>query len=418
MLPALRSRLYGILRWSERYTKTDMVYLASGSFWIGIGQVSNAAAGFVSALVFGNLLPRDAYGVYKYILTLSSMLGSFSLTGLRTALTRSVSRHHDGDLQKGFWLSVRWSLLMVAASFALGLYYFWQGNFTLGAGMLIFGSFSPILNGANLYAYYLNGARRFKQENLYSIGRDWIPLFALASTLFVTKNVVVISLVYFASNTAAAYLFYLHTLRSVPPSSTTSTDLVSYSTHLSAMAVLSGVITQADKLLVFHYLGATELAVYSFATAMPNQLQSAFKTLYTLALPKFSLKETADLKKIIFKRILQAGLLGVVATGAYVLAAPYIFYWFFPLYLDAIPYTELFAFTILLSATGSITSVYFDSQSEVQKKYIITIFSNLSKLVLMMVLLRYMGMAGIIVGILVSWTLTFLLQVGLIQIDK
>lgn len=418
MFKALKARLYGLLRWSEKYTHLDMVYLASGSFWMGVGQVSNALSSFASALLFGNLLPRDTFGIYKYILTLASTLGNLSLTGLRTALTRSTSLNYEGDLLRGFWLSLRWSLLMIAASFVLGLYYVVHNNYALGAGMFMFGSLSPFLNAANLYSFYLNGAKRFKQENFYSIGRDWIPLVALGVTLFLTHNIIVISLVYFLSNTGAACLFFLQTLRGVPPHSRTSSDLVSYSTHLSAMSLFSGVVGQADNILVFHYLGATDLAVYSFASAIPNQFQSAFKTLYTLALPKFSLKESGDLKKIIFKRVLQAGLLGIAATIGYIISAPYLFTWFFPHYLDAVPYTQLLAFTILLSAVGSITGVYFDSQSEVRKKYVISIFSNLTKLVLMVILLKELGMIGVILGILISWVLTFLLQLGLIRTDK
>ena len=63
-----------------------MVYLASGGFWTGVGQVSSALASFVSALLFANFLPRETFGVYRYVLTLAGILNSFSLTGLRGAL--------------------------------------------------------------------------------------------------------------------------------------------------------------------------------------------------------------------------------------------------------------------------------------------------------------------------------------------
>ena len=45
---------------------------------------------------------------------------------------------------------------------------------------------------------------------------------------------------------------------------------------------------QSHRILAFHYLGAVELAIYSFAIAPPEQIKGVFKFLGTLALPKFS----------------------------------------------------------------------------------------------------------------------------------
>lgn len=417
MVDGPKDRLYRLLRWSERYTRIDMVYFASGSFWAGVGLASNAAASFCSALLFGNLLPKDSYGIYKYILSIASILGNLSLTGLRTALNRSAALNYDGDLRRGFWLSIRWSVLLTFASYALALYYFSNGNFAIGAGILIFGTLAPLLNAANLYAFYLNGAQRFRQENFYSIGRDWLPLVCIIPTLLLTSNIILISLVYFASNTASALLFYWSTVRQIPIESKTSPALVSYSAHLSAMALLAGVVGQMDNILVFHYLGAAELAVYSFASAIPGQFQNAFKTLYTLALPKFSNKDRREAKHSTFIRLGQVILLGLACSIAYAALAPYFFAFFFPKYIDAVGYTQLLAITILLSGTGSIMSAYFDSQQEVRKKYVITIFSNVSKLFLMAILMRYFGIPGIIFGIIISWFLTLLLQFVLIAAD-
>src|SRR5689334_12787395 len=80
-MKALMARAERLLRWSERYMKTDMVYLAKGSFWLTLGQVAASASGLLLVIGFANLLPKEVYGTYKLILSLAGIIASFSLTG-------------------------------------------------------------------------------------------------------------------------------------------------------------------------------------------------------------------------------------------------------------------------------------------------------------------------------------------------
>ena len=61
LLP-LKQTIFRMLRWSERFTKTDMVYLAKGSFWMMAKQVGVSIISFGLAIAFANLLPQETYG--------------------------------------------------------------------------------------------------------------------------------------------------------------------------------------------------------------------------------------------------------------------------------------------------------------------------------------------------------------------
>src|SRR5690606_14131318 len=65
------------LRQSEKYTKVDMVYLASGNFWLTTNRVVGIGTGFMLTLAFANLLPPEIFGQYKYILALAGIIGAF-----------------------------------------------------------------------------------------------------------------------------------------------------------------------------------------------------------------------------------------------------------------------------------------------------------------------------------------------------
>ena len=74
MIKKIKEKIYNLLRWSEKYTKTDMVYLAHGGFWLSFGQIISSLSSFLLAIAFANLLPKETYGNYKYILSIASIL--------------------------------------------------------------------------------------------------------------------------------------------------------------------------------------------------------------------------------------------------------------------------------------------------------------------------------------------------------
>ena len=109
MLERTRLAIYRLLRRSESYTKTDMVYLAKGSFWLTILQITGTISGFFLSVAFANFFPKHEYGIYKYILSVGGIIGAFTLTGLGPAIMQAVAKGSDGVLREGFFINLRWS---------------------------------------------------------------------------------------------------------------------------------------------------------------------------------------------------------------------------------------------------------------------------------------------------------------------
>ena len=80
------------LLWSEKYIKTDMVYLARSGFWLLFGQGTTLLSVLALSIVFANFLPKETYGTYKYILSLTGIFSIFTLPGMTTALIRATAR--------------------------------------------------------------------------------------------------------------------------------------------------------------------------------------------------------------------------------------------------------------------------------------------------------------------------------------
>src|SRR3989338_4500780 len=291
----MRARIRGhtirFLRWSERYTKTDMLYLAQGGFWLTLGHAVSVGASFALAIAFANLLPKEAYGTYKYILSVAGIVMALSLTGFKTVVVQAVARGFEGILRQAFWTTLQWGIVMTVVSAGAALYYLVHGNGQLAIALIIIGLFSPLLSSSGLYRMFLNGKKDFKGIAVGEITDALVLTCLTLVALLFTDDPLVLVLIYFFASTATGLLWYVRTVRRYAPNTATEPSSLRYTKHLSAMNILIAATVYVDKILVFHYLGAAELAVYVFALAIPDQIKMVFqKNIGGLVLPKFSEK--------------------------------------------------------------------------------------------------------------------------------
>lgn len=348
MISVFKQYTYRVLRWSEKYTKTDMVYLGKGGFWLSVGQAVNSLGSLLLAVGFAHFVSQDVYGNYKFILALAGIVTAFSLTGLGTAVTRAVARGHEGSLSKAVRTHFLWSFGMIIISFGIAGYYFINQNTTLSLSLLIVGAALPAITSLSHYEAFLAGKKEFRIKTLLSIIRNLTPIALLLGTIYVTDNVVAIILIYFLSQVLVVSLLYFFTTHRFPPNKKVEVDTVRYGTHLSAMNVLHAIAMHLDKILVFHFLGAAPLAVYAFALAVPKQIGSLNRTLSILVFPKMSTKPMEELKRLIPPKALLLFFLSAILALIYIFAAPYIYKILFPTYIEAVIYSQIYALTFLL----------------------------------------------------------------------
>ncbi len=397
MFKKIKAKLYNFLRWSEKYTKTDMVYLAKGGFWLTLGQFFVSISAFLLAIAYANLLPQEIFGTYKYILSIAGILGALSLTGMGTALIRSVAKGYEGTLQFAFWKNLKWSIFIIIFSILGSIYYFLNDNQTLAISILIAGAFLPILQSSNLYSAFLNGKKEFKAMTLYDIFRTLIPAISIFITIILTKNPITIVFVYFLSQSVTSFLIYKSTIKRYQQNTKKDNDSLNYSKHLSLMNILFTVANQIDKILVFHYLGAVQLAVYSFATAIPDQIKSLLKNIKTIAIPKLSEKNLKENKKIIIEKSIKLFLVIFIIIVLYIIFAPYIYNIFFNQYKESIFLSQIYAISLLtMFSLLPISSMY--AQKQQKKLYIYNILSSILRILILFLMISLYGLIGAIIA--------------------
>ena len=156
-------------------------------------------------------------------------------------------------------------------------------------------------------------------------------------------------------------------------------------------------INYLDNLLIFNFLGAAPLAVYSVAYAPISKIQQLFSIIPKLALPKFAERSEEEIEKTLTKKILKIA--GIIVLGAilYVVAAPFIFSIFFPKYGESVFYTQLLAVVLLASPFGLLYT-FFQSHALKAKitKYNVAI--RIIQLVSTLTLIPLLGILGAVIA--------------------
>lgn len=403
MLRRPRTLLYILLRQSEKYFKTDMVYLASGGFWSLVGQIVSSVTVLAVSVLLARYLTQDGYGQYKYVLSLVALLSTLSLSGLTSSVLQSTARGFDGALPDGFMINLRWSALMFLGALGIGAYYLLHGNFLLGVGMLVGGCASPIIAGAGLYSVFLAGKKDFARQTIYMIfGVMLLPSAALIAAAVLTRSPLIVVLAYFISNAAGALYFYHRTLAVYrPEQGRKDPGMLSYTKHLSFMGILGGLANNLDQILLFQFVGPAQLAIYNFATGIPDQLKGPLKNLDSMLQARFANHFSGHIRENMRNKSLLLLGFGIVCAAIYIPLAPYIFEILFPRYMDAVPYSQVYALYLLtLPFIPSVS--YLASKRFIKEQYIASVLNNSFKIIFTLVGVIGWGLWGLVWAVIAA----------------
>jgi O-antigen/teichoic acid export membrane protein len=389
-----------------------MVYLATSGFWMNAQVLFLSVGSLFLAIAFANLLPAETYGVYQYLLSFSTIIGALTLTGMNYAVTQAVARGYEGVVRESVRTQLRWSVIPLLCGIGVGVYYLLQGNAELGYGLFLIGVFTPLIYAFNTYIAFLNGKKEFKQTFVYGVVLNGAYYGSILLATVYLKEALLLLLVNLLVNAAVTVALYMRTLARYRPNRSIDTETLPYGKHLSLMYVPTLVIRQLDNILVFQMLGPVQLAVYSFASTVPERIAGFFKFAFTAALPKFSTRTRESIQSSLLSKMMFMTAAGLVIALLYIAAAPYVFALLFPAYLEAIPYSQLYALLIVASASNLSTSALLSQQLK-RELYIFYTVTPFVQLTFQVALLWSFGLWGLIVGRIISSVLDTVVSTAL-----
>lgn len=347
-MTSLREKLHTFLRWSERYTKTDMIYLTRGGFWLSIGQIVSITSSFVLAVAFANFLPAETYGTYRYILSVTGILAIPALTGIGSALTQAIARGFEGSYIPGMKMRLQWGTFGSLGSLGIALYYLYSGNTELAIALTLAAPFVSLFEISGMYGYLLSGRKLFEESTRYFLLTRTIFVGSLLLALLLTDNLYVILGAYFIPQTAVQSYLFFRTIKHSPPNTATEPHTLRYGVHLSFNEIINQVGLYLDNILLFHYLGPVGVATYIFASTPIKQIRGSYKSIPLLALPKLAVRTTESINGLLMSRLWQLFGIGILIAVAYILTAPFVFRLLFSDYMSSVFYSQLLAITLAL----------------------------------------------------------------------
>ncbi len=397
MRSRISSRFVSLLRATERFTKTDMVYLAKGGFWLTSEQIFLGALALVVSMAFARYVSPETYGTYRFLVSLFWTLSAFSLTGIATALSRAVARGEEGAYREAIPFSLLGALPMSVIAGGISFYYFAAGNTTLGYGSLAIALLAPFFQAGYLYGAFLEGRKEFRRAALYSLALNLVPALSLLALMPFGMSPLAFFITYLASNVTIALILSAVVFTINRPNEIRSPELKNLGWHMSAINILGTIANQLDQLLVFHYLGAAELAIYAFATALPDQLKSMATNLANIAFPKFVQRPIKEIQAMMGYRIMTVTLVFLVGIIAYVIIAPLFFNLFFPAYGASIFYSQIYAFS-LITMGSMIPATVLQAHAAKRELYLFNIGSSLVQIATLFIGILWYGLLGLIIA--------------------
>lgn len=414
MINKTKNFIYNLLRKSQKFTGTDNIYIAKYGSYLTIGYVISMIASLLLAMAFARLLPRESYGEYRYILSIMAIVGIFALPGMGDALLQAVAKKFEGCLRKAFREKFKWAALGSLACLIIAGYFFFKSNFDLTISFAIAAIFFPFMQSTEIYISYLGGKKLFGIQIKYKVLTQIVAALAIIITLFFSKSLIVLVLVYFFSNTLLRSLFLLRSLKRYPANKNENEKFIKFGKHLSLVRIIGTIATQIDRMLLFHFVGTIQVAIYSFAILPASEANIFLKNIRLLALPKLAARNKSEIKKTLLKKVIKATILLTPLTLLYIILAPYLYKIFFPQYTESVFFSQIFFLTILFSP-ASLIALSFQAQMMKKELYQFSMIAPIVLIILLIILTPLYGILGVILARLISQFFTICLSLFLFK---
>lgn len=391
-----------------------------------ITNVVGLVSSFLLMIAFANLVDKSNYGTYQYVLSVASVIGACSLTGIGPAFVRAVGKKEYGFLKYGQKKAIKWSVIPLLIGFLTCVYYFIAGNYLIAISILVCVIILIVTDYLSRFVFILNGLGNFSKSNLILTAQALGPVLFLLPLLFFIQNPLVLTTVYFGSvalmglcanlllNTSQIFKNFDF---SVVNEKYNNVNL-KFAIHQSLVYVINIVTTNFDKILLFQTLGAHQTASYVMAISLPNRIRSLTKQFEPYVFSKFANHSAQAVHAKITSKFIATLLFTIPFFLIYALFAQYFFSKFLPQYTDMAFLSIIYALS-LFGGASIVPYAALKAHANETYAYYYTAATSVVTITALIVGIFTAGLPGAIIGKMVSSLLnTLLVFVFALQLES
>lgn len=375
-----------------------MKSLFRDSTWVLLGQLVTSLTAFAVITVLANMLEPEDFGLYRFVLSVVTILAITNLPGLDTALVQSTAKGFRNSFTYVARTKAVFSLLGSLAACLLATYYWLTGAMLLASAFALVAIFLPLYGTFFIYFFYLQGRKEFGRAALIqAIGR---VVFATAMIGFVCifPSALIALFGFLAGTVLMQYAGYVWVLRQqkkrLEKPIENDPNIISYGKHLTLLGTANIIAVNIDKVITWYVLGPVATAIYTVATLLPLESIRIGRIMSQVLLPRFSENSTIDLRSFL-KRIALVEIILFAGWLTFALVASFFFSLFFPDYAKSVPYA-IVAGLIVLTAPAYIIRSYFTATKSEDTLKILLIGVPIIKTLLLVILIFPYGLWGAI----------------------
>ncbi len=369
------------------------VGILTGGFWLALERVVLAGKGVVLTFLLARYLSQEVFGQYQFLLALLGAFSIFSFPGMGTAIVQALARDLEGTFVPALRAVLRASLWGVGGLLLAVIYYSFKGQYSFLPSLLVLAIFFPSYSISSLWRYYYTGHSDFRGLFTISLILEALSLVSFIPIIIWKPELIWVVMVGIILPTLLM-LVVLYTIKSKTEGKPSDPTNVQYGKRLSLTFGFVALAAYFDKLLVGQFLGFADLAVFSLAIMIPEQIKGAVGALVTPVLSHYSKGEK---RSELIKHFLYFFMIASLATICVFFIVPPIFHTFFPHYIESLRYVNAMLILILLTPFLSL-ELYFRAMKDERTVMIATVTGGVGSLILAVLLIPYLGIWGAVIS--------------------
>lgn len=415
LMKKIKKNINNIIKWSEKYTGTDMLYIAKSGYWLNLNFIFTSILSFIFSIFLANFLSKETFGLYQFIISSFTIIGTFTLSGMNAVIIKNTALGFEGVLRKSITPQIKTNLIAFFISIFISIWYLKNNNLDLSVSFLIISVALPIISTFNSYNPFLIGKKLFKKYFIFNSILNLLYYGSMVLIIYIKSELIWLVLINYGVNSIVIYFLFKKTEKEVE-NKEYKKDFIEIAKHQSISNILPSILLTLDSILIYKILGPSSLAIYSIISILPTKLIAFLRTIITAASPKLAKHTEETIKISILSKTIKILMLGLIFGVFYIIIAEPIFKIFFPGYIENIKLSYLFVLPATLSLAASFSTTSFILTQGTRSIYLYNFIYPIISILLLIIGGLYFGLMGIIYARSLGYLITIIL--GTLMIRK